>query len=602
MNEYKSLLKYKLIKNFFNNNTNKNAFIPSKIRSLKHLYTNTSYNGIGLGNSNKTHYEKLKNALINNTFGIVSNKNTPLNNNANSKKPIYPAKNIFKKFNNISFNNKKSKNKRIKNFKTFISNNNSYVYSQNNSLSNSNKLVKNKKSFPLRKDINKNNETSIYKNFSLDISLKHKIHSRNTYDNSFNKENQNRKLVGYKITNNNSNYRIVKISENFEKTVSEYKRKKYEKPQKNLSDISKMIEFGNKINVNKKLVKYITYLNNRNSKDFSKSNKKIFHTFTNAKNNFNCKNYGIKNVKGYSIDLFNKKFYPQRPKKNKSGDFLNCLSVSYKTNLNSRNHKAKESNEKKKTNLISKKKGMLLNKNNLGMKKHLTFNLKNKKESKNEKPNKVKVNNKLNKNEKSKNYNNSINNNKNILHAHIKNITLNNFKKICKNLKINKMKNMKGKDKNSVFSTKSTYKFVKTEYNENDDNFKKINEKDNPILNTKISNEIFGRNSYKILKDSYNKDEDKIMKQNFEINQLSKEIDKEKDLDETESPLSSKVETINNDINDSALTYNQVKDIIIYYDMDDLNVIRKNYLFKKNSEKFFYLNSINNYASRFFEK
>ena len=47
-----------------------------------------------LGNGLKN---KGRNNLINNTFGIVSNKNTPLNNSANSKKPIYPAKNIFKK-------------------------------------------------------------------------------------------------------------------------------------------------------------------------------------------------------------------------------------------------------------------------------------------------------------------------------------------------------------------------------------------------------------------------------------------------------------------------------------------------------------------------
>ena len=580
MNDYKSLLKYKLMKKFFNTTINKNVIKPSKKRSKKNLYMNISYNTIGFENSTQSNYEKLKkpqNNLINNTLSILSNTYSPIFNNNKNKKTFYPPKTLLNKLKNISIN---SKNSRIKNLKTYI-NNNSYIYSKKSN-SNSNKLNENKNSFPFKININKFKKKSSNKNsISLNIKIDNKNRSRNTFHNSFDKENLDKKLARYTITNNNSNSTLIKVSEKIDKTAG----------------IFKINEFEKKRNVNKKLFKYISNINDHNKKDFSKNNKKMFFSFTNTNNNSNIKNCAIKDIK-YSIKLFNQKFY-KLCRINKNGTFFSNPSINYKTNQNSTSHKIKEIYEKKQIKPSFKK--ILLNKNNLKLKKYLTFHSKNIKVGKNEKSSKIISNNKFNKNEKSKNNINIKNINKTFLNDHIKNIIINYTKKNSKNIYINKTKNSQLKNKISLFNTRPIYQFVKTECNENDESYKKIKTKDNLNTYKKISDGYFGKNSFQIIRDLYNKDEDKIKKQYFEIDQLSKEIYNEKDLDETESPIFTKTETKNND-NSSALSYNEVKDIIIYYDMNDSNVRKKNYLFKKNSEKKFYLNRISNYASRFFGK
>ena len=76
----------------------------------------------------------------------------------------------------------------------------------------------------------------------------------------------------------------------------------------------------------------------------------------------------------------------------------------------------------------------------------------------------------------------------------------------------------------------------------------------------------------------------------------------EKDLDETETPLKTNhFGSEKDEDNSGVLTYNEVKDIIVYYDLTDINK-DKNYLFKKDERDKFDKNSKKKYVDRFFSK
>ena len=73
---------------------------------------------------------------------------------------------------------------------------------------------------------------------------------------------------------------------------------------------------------------------------------------------------------------------------------------------------------------------------------------------------------------------------------------------------------------------------------------------------------------------------------------------KEKELDETESPLKLDTEKITNE-NSGVLSFDQVKDIICYNDMN--NIDKKNdFLFQKNERQIYEINYKNKYLNFFF--
>ena len=76
--------------------------------------------------------------------------------------------------------------------------------------------------------------------------------------------------------------------------------------------------------------------------------------------------------------------------------------------------------------------------------------------------------------------------------------------------------------------------------------------------------------------------------------------DGEKDLDETETPLkTNNFGSEKEEENSGVLTYNEVKDIIVYYDLTEISK-EKNYLFKKDERNKFDKKSKKIYADKFF--
>ena len=627
MKNYGSILRSKLIRDVGSNRliTNPHITIKTKTRS-RQLHPMSSI----LDTSNnepsiKTQYEKYKkpqNILINNTFNIISNTSSTINSNnnskhhyskVNSKKNKFPQKkDLIKKLRDISL---VAKFKYLKDFKGFnISNNNSHCISKNNSHFNSIKNTDLKLNIEHKKSNIKKNCKLPKQYMSLNIDLSHQAtQSRNTKNNSFSKEEEdNKKKTKSNITCNNSNNRLVNTSGN--NTALNTGKKKYEIKKSPITINSKTINYHNKFNMNKKLYRNIfnassnsnLILNkkrnlNNNSKKHPK--KIFFYTYTTSpiKLNKNKKqNDNKKNIRNTEENSENYNYLNYKSKKNQSSIFLRSKSKKNR-NKGSQTHKNKQISKpknginknnnkellkkirlnKKCLNINSRVSGKLYDKNIKNIKKEITRPISNKNIS-------PKDNNYI-----VKNKNNIFINNKDIMFNFIKNIFLINSNKSLKNSKNEqnkkflKFKKNINRNDNFHFKLKTSYQILKTEnYDLCDNNFNYEN--NNIIIND----------------DSIRQNE--LIPSRFSVKQLQESKNtnnnKEKDLDETESPLFPITETTNNDVNNSALTYNEVKDIIIYYDMDDINIARKDYLFKKNSEKMFKVNSMDKYEYFFFGK
>ena len=618
MKNYGSLLKSKLLRNNESNRLIKNPHITikTKIRNRQLHPMSSIFDSTNNEPSIKTQYEKYKkpqNILNNNTFNILSTTTSTKNSNNNSKhhyskmnsKNIkFPQKEeLLNKLRDISLI---TKFRYLKAFKALSSyNNNSHCISKNNSHFNSIKNIDLKSNVEYNKLNLKKNYKLPQQYLSLNIDLSHQARqSRNTKNKSFSKENDNnKKKINYNIIYDNSNYRFANTSGN--NTLLNTFKNINEITKSPIGVNSKTVNYQNKFNMNKKLYCNIFDLNgnsnlNLNKKKFwnkdhkTHTNKIFCYTDTTSQINLNKKRkqHNKKNPRNTIENYENNIYLNKRPKKIKSTTFLKT-SMKKKKNKTIKNHKNKnlsrptnEINKKnnkelfKKLQLNKKVSGKLLNKNFKNIQKEKLCPKSNKNIS-------PKDNNYINKNK-------TLNNNQDIMFHYNKNISLINSKKSFNNFTIEQNKKFFylkldiNRNNNLFLNLKPSYQVLKTENHALYDN----------NFNYKKKNIIINDDSTR-----YNE----IIPLRFSLNQTleKKKIktnNNEKALDETETPLSPITETTNKEYNNSVLTFNEVKDIIIYYDMDDIDLMKKNYLFKKNSKKMFKTNLMNKYAVFFFGK
>ena len=172
--------------------------------------------------------------------------------------------------------------------------------------------------------------------------------------------------------------------------------------------------------------------------------------------------------------------------------------------------------------------------------------------------------------------------------------------------------NANGNKKNLIINTqydnndhlyKSLNERLKTEYDNNSlEAIDKMYEDDKDEEMTQKTKSLSKRDSYKFLyPELYMKDDEYRLENDTDNeNYNNSEEKREKELDETESPL--KVDTYKEDNSNSGiLSFDQVQDIICYYNMNSKSKIN-DFLFKVNEREIFDVNSKNKYLNFFFEK
>ena len=574
-----------------------------------------------------------------NDFQIYANKYSKLslhkNNNKKNMRNIPPSlKNIFynsqnglELFSPYSKNRKLDENFKYKNI-TYNNNNNNKNISFPVNTTSSNKSINSK----IRDGSLNNLKKKIEMFYSKKIECLNKNNSKdNTFNNIKNtnhfkykngmpsKHNikinilprqSNLKLFSLIETNKslNSNNCIGKsLSKSKSKSNSKNKNKKENK------------SYNSKINrnINKIIIDNYLKLYKNGEKDISKKNSK------NKLNTFGFK--GLKK-KNRSTNLLITNFNKQ---KNKGSNSRNNIITSKKEN-----NKLKNKSNKFDSNINNKK----------FFKEEQIINIINKKQrikkknSKNKKD--KKISSKHNKNDKNriiniiitKAFNNS--NNKNInKYIYDKNQNKENKDNIHKednkeaiiydysnnNILNRKSQNNNGKNFNVNSSKKNLiinaqyydndhlYKILnerlKTEYNVNSlEAIDKMYEDDMDKEMTQKSKSLSKRNSNNFLyPEIYMKDDEYYFENDTDNDIYNNSDDRgEKELDETESPL--KMDTYKEDnTNSGLLSFDQVKDIICYYNMNSINK-KNDFLFKINEREIYDINSKNKYLNFFFQK
>ena len=478
-----------------------------------------------------------------------------------------------------------------------------------------------------------------YKDFSL-INKKYLLKKNNSKENTKNsinitnynmngiisnkmnvKENMNQKKPGIKLVNISLNINNVK---SLSKSKSKSKNEKENKSHNNKinNNINKMIfdkyiklyKVGGKEIIKKTKTKNINFLN----KDYSNYNiSKISNESTNSDL--------------YKIPSFNMATNNQMPglrKKNKSS---NLLITNINKPKNNQSSKTNVNNVKDKNQCINNSIKNITIKNidkidNIYMennnnvkdnKKYLTENhimyLINKKETNNRKENirnnkEIKLSLKEISNNRNSNVNINLNNiiidkkqneenkekiifdykNNNIF---LKKNQLNNLNKNINNT--NLILNYENEKINS--NSYNLNERLKTEYNENSlENDDKKDEDENIGEANQKSLSLSKNDSYRYLHPEIYIKDDELLKQK----QLERNKNREKELDETESPL--KIDTDKNtNENSGVLSFDQVKDIICYYNMNNTDK-QSDFLFQMNEREIFNINGKNKYLNYFF--
>ena len=574
--------------------SNKNINIKYKDNSLMNQKNNLFKKKFDKFLNNSKKEESLNNynsreSTSNNIDGIALNKAINLKINIIPKK--YNFKFINVKENNISFNSNinngksmsksksKSKSKNQKESKSYnnkINNNiNKMILDKYLKLykigekglgkkvkaKNANNLHKESPIYNITKNSNDTNSSDIHKMSSLNMitniqfkGLKKKNKSSNLLINDYNKPKN------MHISKTNSNIIITKIESN-----------------SNLN-FKNMKNYNNKSdNINNKLDK-----NNNNKNDNNNYNNKS----DNNNNNNNVKN--------------NKKYLTEN-------------HIMYlMNNKNSANKKQKVKNNKEKQINLNKNERNTCTNTNTNTNINLNINL----------------NNNINSNNNSKNNYlkaflfekaNNESNNENIIYDYKSNNLLLKKNQDNNNMIINFNKNNRKKniniEKNNSLNL-NMYKIMnerlKTEYNDiqNDNNnnsleiIDKMYEEENTEEINQKSSSYSHHNSFRFLyPEIYNRDDENIAENNKKINYNNNSNysndKKEKELDETESPLKMDTDKVTNE-NSGVLSFDQVKDIICYYNMNTLDK-QNNFLFKQNERQLFDINIKKKYANFFLD-
>ena len=151
---------------------------------------------------------------------------------------------------------------------------------------------------------------------------------------------------------------------------------------------------------------------------------------------------------------------------------------------------------------------------------------------------------------------------------------------------------------------------LKTEYNDNNninnnslEIIDKMYEEENTDVLNQKSSSYSQHDSFRFLyPEIYNRDDEnyaeKNKKEKYNTNNYSNDK-REKELDETESPIKMDTDKVTNE-NSGVLSFDQVKDIICYYNMNSPD-INNNFLFKKNERQIYDINKKNKYINFFLD-
>ena len=547
-----------------------------------------------LTNSKKNEYSKSHNSKdkANSNINIMNNITGLMLNRSNMKLNIIPKKTNFKymnfRENNLSINSNKNIGK-------------------STSISKSKSKSKNKRE---NKSYN-NNITQMFFNKYLKIKLEKMGHRKKNHKKSFNYLN-NKESPRY-INNKLSN-------------------------EINISDVNKLNSFN--------LIKNIQF---RGVRKKNKSSNLLISNINNI-NNINSKSKNIHNSRANSNNIIISKIETNKNiniKSNNNNKILNKNSLAINNNNINNNNKINQNNEKNGKKYLTENHIMyIVNKKNSGKNKHqkkpLTNNTnntnnKNKQFSLKEIKNESNLNskndssnnpiNKLNKN----NTNNNIINNKpkidqieNVIYDYKTNKKYQNVNiNISKGNKTNHLNKKENKlinntntnpNINEIENSVNTYKVLnerlKTEYNDIsleaiDKMYEQEQDTDDMNINNKNtrSKKNSEDNSFRFYYpdgDIYNRDDEFFIVNNDEnLDNLNNSEKREKELDETESPL--KMDTDKATVeNSGALSFDQVKDIICYYNMNNTDK-QSEFLFQNKEREIFEMNYKNKYLNFFFE-
>ena len=556
-----------------------------------------------LTNSKKNDYSKSQNSKdrTNSNINIMNNITGLILNRSNLKLNIIPKKSNLKymnfRENNLSINSNKNIGK-------------------STSISKSKSKSKNKRE---NKSYN-NNITQMFFNKYLKIKLDKMGHRKKTHKKSFN------------YLNNKESPRY--INNKFSNDI-------------NISDINKLNSFN--------LIKNIQF---RGVRKKNKSSNLLISNINNI-NNINPKQKNFHNLRTNSNNIIISKIETNKnlnSKNSNNNKILNKNSLVINNNNINNNIKTNQNTEKNVKKYLTENHIMyIVNKKNSGKNKHqkkpLTNNInntnnKNKqislKEIKNESNHNIHINSKndnnnsnnnINIHKQNKNNNNNISSNKpklemteNVIYDYKTNKKYqnmgNNFSKNSKDKHIytkkeNKLINNTNTNPNinEIENSVNTYKILnerlKTEYN--DISLEAIDkmyeqEQDTDDININNKNTRSKKNSednsfrfYYPDGDIYNRDDEFFIENNDEnIDNIDLNEKREKELDETESPLKMDTDKVTVE-NSGVLSFDQVKDIICYYNMNNTDK-QSEFLFQNKEREIFDMNYKNKYLNFFFEQ
>ena len=647
--------KLSLYRNYKSNNKPKN--MPQGLKSI--LITNSNGLEISSQFGNFLHFSK-KNMLDENfsfkrlTTNYNKNKNTsyPLNTGSNIKNfkqkegsIINLKSNLYKKkFEKYLTNSKKNDSSKNHNSKDRTNSNNNIMnnitglmlnrsnmklniipkktnfkyinYKENNLSMNSNKNIGKSTSISKSKSKRKNRREN--KSFSNNMArMFFDKYLRLKFDKIGYRKKSHKKSFGYL---NKESPRLINNKFSNEINISDVNKM-------NSFNLIKNIQFRGIKKKNKSSNLLLTNLNNINNINSKQKNINAHNTRANSNNiiiskietnKINIKNNKIgnkNNIGANNININNNKI-SQNEKNNKK--YLTDNHIMYMIN---KKNSGKNKNQKKLSTLGTNKikqislkeiknesntNANIINSKNEYNNNYINLNL-----------NKYNINNNNNLKDKPK-----IEQNENVIYDYKTNKKFFKSKDNNNLYKDNKNKNIYGKkaDKlinntntnpniNEIENSTNTYKILnerlKTEYNDISlEAIDKMYEQEQETNESKINKNILSKkdseeNSFRFLYpdgDIYNRDDEFFIENNEDI--LDNNEKREKELDETESPLKMDTDKVSVE-NSGVLSFDQVKDIICYYNMNNTDK-QSEFLFQNKEREIFNMNYKNKYLDFFF--
>ena len=587
---------------------------------------------------NKNLPQRLKNIFFTNSNGLEISSQF-----GNYQNFQYLKKNIL---------DENSKSKHI----TYNNNNNNLSFPINNTSSNKNINFKNRdgslnnqKNNIFQKKFDKHNNNSKKEDSINNYKSRENANNNNNIFNNVNGIMLNKGNIKINIIPKKSNFKYISLKEN---NISLNSNKNMGKSQSKSKSKSKNKRenksHNNKVsnNINKIIFDKYLKLYKIGEKGFGKKNNrnKLNAIYKENQNNLNKYSSEINNSDIHKMstqNMLNNVQYKGLKKKNKSSNLLisnlnepkNHISNS-KSNIFSKNDSKNNTNNKVKNNnykvdenanskkyltenhimyLINKKKN--LKKRNNKNSKEKQISLKDIKNDSNKITNTITNTNNNNsnnnlmnlfydqkQNNESKDNKHNKHNKENIIYDYASNNLLYIKKNTPNNLNINNndsKKNLKisVQDENNENVYKLLNERLKTEYNENSmEVIDKMYEEENNEEMNKKSMSLSKRDSFEFLyPEIYVKDDEYYLENE---NDKEDNYKKEKELDETESPLKMDTDKVSNE-NSGVLSFDQVKDIICYYNMKSSGK-QNDFLFQRNERQIYDIKYKKKYFNFFF--